>query len=120
MRTEPLPGSWSTKAPSCCRPRRDLRHAVAVMAVTPSLIPRTWLFRGIVSGVSGAAVYGVGVLLGRLVRRSATGRRLAEGAAARSPGWVERTLWAVLAVAVPVTLVVALVAGARCSRSSRR
>ncbi len=33
------------------------------LSLTPSLLPRTWLFQGIVSGISGAFGYGLGALL---------------------------------------------------------
>lgn len=39
------------------------------LSVTPSLLPRDWLYQGVVSGVITAAGYGIGVLLAWLSRR---------------------------------------------------
>ncbi|MCC2321181.1 alpha/beta-hydrolase N-terminal domain-containing protein [Cellulomonas xiejunii] len=36
--------------------------------MTPSLLPRDWLYQGLVSGISGALGYGVGVALARVLR----------------------------------------------------
>ncbi|MEV6771672.1 alpha/beta hydrolase [Nocardia sp. NPDC051030] len=38
-------------------------------SVSPSLLPRTWLFQGLVSGISAAIGYGVGCVLGWAVRK---------------------------------------------------
>jgi uncharacterized membrane protein len=38
-------------------------------ALTPSLLPRSWLFQGIVSGLTAAIGYGLGAFLSSLVRR---------------------------------------------------
>lgn len=59
--------------------------AFAMLAMTPSLLPRDWLFQGLVSGVSGAIGYGVGVVLAWLLRRSSTWRRWLAGLDARFP-----------------------------------
>lgn len=39
------------------------------LALTPSLLPRSWLFQGIVSGLTAAIGYGLGAFLGATVRR---------------------------------------------------
>ncbi|MGQ4600209.1 alpha/beta-hydrolase family protein [Nocardia sp. R6R-6] len=39
------------------------------LSVTPSLLPRDWLFQGLISGVNAALGYGVGCLLEWLLRR---------------------------------------------------
>ncbi|GAG42622.1 unnamed protein product, partial [marine sediment metagenome] len=39
------------------------------LSLTPSLLPRSWLFAGIVGGVNAAIGYGIGVLVGKLVDR---------------------------------------------------
>jgi uncharacterized membrane protein len=39
------------------------------MSLTPSLLPRTWLVQGLISGVSAATGYAIGALLGRALRR---------------------------------------------------
>ncbi|MGB6182119.1 MAG: alpha/beta-hydrolase family protein [Rhodococcus sp. (in: high G+C Gram-positive bacteria)] len=81
-------------------------------SLTPSLLPRGWLFQGIVSGITAAIGYGVGVAVGWVVLRTVLRQQ---------PWWplparVERTL----VVAVPVIAVVAggimLVESARWQR----
>jgi uncharacterized membrane protein len=71
--------------------------ALGVLALTPSLIPRTGVLQGVVCGVMFAAGYLVGVLLGLLVRPLArrTGRRL-NGAAWVLLGVVVLLVWAVV------------------------
>ncbi|RBY83862.1 hypothetical protein DQ238_02030 [Geodermatophilus sp. TF02-6] len=88
----------------------------AVMAMTPSLLPRNWLFQGVVSGISAAAGYGVGVLLAWLLRRSARVRRLASWIRDRLPRQAAGWAWAVLLVAVPVALVAMLLVSAEWQR----
>jgi uncharacterized membrane protein len=39
------------------------------LSLTPSLVPREWLFQGLIGGVSAAFGYGLGVLLGKAVYR---------------------------------------------------
>lgn len=39
------------------------------LSLTPSLLPRDWLFAGIVGGLNAAVGYGVGVVVGKLFRR---------------------------------------------------
>ncbi len=39
------------------------------LSMTPSLLPRTWLFQGLIGGINAVIGYGLGVLVGRLVRR---------------------------------------------------
>ncbi|MEZ0384451.1 alpha/beta hydrolase [Mycobacterium sp. pW045] len=67
------------------------------LSMTPSLLPRGPLFQGLVSGASGAAGYGLGVLIVWLVRymRSAD-------SSPSAPGWA----WAVL---IPTAVVIHLV-----------
>ncbi len=49
------------------------------MSLTPSLLPRTWLVQGLISGVSAVTGYAIGAVLGRLapVHPGATVRRIA-------------------------------------------
>ena len=42
--------------------------AYFIIALSPSLLPRTWLYQGLVSGICGAAGYGLGALLAWLAR----------------------------------------------------
>ncbi|HET6667448.1 MAG TPA: alpha/beta-hydrolase N-terminal domain-containing protein, partial [Intrasporangium sp.] len=39
-----------------------------IIALSPSLLPRTWLYQGLISGICGAAGYGLGALLAWLAR----------------------------------------------------
>ena len=39
------------------------------LSLTPSLVPREWLFQGLIGGVNAAFGYGLGVLLGKVVYR---------------------------------------------------
>jgi uncharacterized membrane protein len=43
------------------------------MSLTPSLLPRTWVVQGLISGVSVATGYAIGAILSRLVRRVVPG-----------------------------------------------
>ena len=39
------------------------------LSLTPSLLPRDWLFQGLIGGVNAAIGYGIGVFIGKLLRR---------------------------------------------------
>src|SRR5438045_857118 len=71
-----------TAEPIRARVRRFVRHEAygsftgavlatgfVAMSLTPSLLPRTWLVQGLISGVSAVTGYAIGALLGRLLRR---------------------------------------------------
>ena len=45
------------------------------LSMTPSLLPRDWLFQGLIGGLNAAIGYGIGVFAGRMVRRFALRRR---------------------------------------------
>jgi uncharacterized membrane protein len=62
-------------------------------ALTPSLLPRPWLFEGVIAGLGAAIGYGVGVLISWLIRRSP----LPEPGAT-----VKRWAWRLIAVLLPV------------------
>ncbi|UZJ26069.1 hypothetical protein RHODO2019_06460 [Rhodococcus antarcticus] len=81
-------------------------------AMTPSLIPRDWLFQGLVSGVTGVLGHGLGVVIAVLSRRT----RLAAWLRGR-PRWLRATGWGVLIVGVIATVVVMTVAAARWQRA---
>lgn len=80
------------------------------VALTPSLLPRPWLYMGAIAGLAAAVGYGVGVLLAWAVRRL-----LPRPPSDRS----RRVAWRVLAVAGPLLLVVAIVAGGRWQNQVR-
>lgn len=73
------------------------------VSVTPSLLPRSGLFQGLVSGILAATGYGIGALLGAVVRRVSSWR----------PGSsLRRNAWRGLAGTGVVVVAVALVMGA--------
>lgn len=39
------------------------------LSLTPSLLPRDWLFQGLIGGVNGAIGYGIGVFLSKMLQR---------------------------------------------------
>lgn len=79
-------------------------------SLTPSLLPRPWLFMGVIAGISAAVGYGVGVFVAWAVRRLLK----------RSPSDRTRRLaWRTLAVLGPLVFVVAMVAGARWQNQVR-
>jgi uncharacterized membrane protein len=39
------------------------------LSLTPSLLPRDWLFQGLIGGITAAIGYGIGVFVGRMMRR---------------------------------------------------
>jgi uncharacterized membrane protein len=45
------------------------------LSLTPSLLPRDWLFQGLIGGLNAAIGYGIGVFAGRMVRRFLLHRR---------------------------------------------
>ncbi|AQA02434.1 hypothetical protein BVC93_08285 [Mycobacterium sp. MS1601] len=45
------------------------------LSLTPSLLPRDWLFAGLIGGINAAIGYGLGVLVGKLFRRLVLRRR---------------------------------------------
>jgi uncharacterized membrane protein len=61
-------------------------------ALTPSLLPRSWLFQGLVSGLTAAIGYGLGATAGALVRRAVRRRY------PRAARWYWRIFWVYAAV----------------------
>ena len=45
------------------------------LSLTPSLLPRDWLFPGLIGGINAAIGYGIGVFAGRMMRRFVLRRR---------------------------------------------
>ncbi|MEO3758190.1 alpha/beta hydrolase [Mycobacterium sp. B14F4] len=45
------------------------------LSLTPSLLPRDWLFAGIIGGLNAAIGYGIGVFVGKMLRRFILRRR---------------------------------------------
>jgi uncharacterized membrane protein len=91
----------------------------AILAMTPSVMPRNWLFQGMVSGISAAAGYAVGVAVGWLVRRSHPYRRVERWVHRSVPRRVRRGGWGALLVAAPLSVLVVLVAASDWQRDVR-
>jgi len=91
----------------------------ALQAMTPSLMPRSWIFQAVASGISGAIGYGIGVLVWSLLRRTRTYRRLAARARSRVSEPTRRRIWLTLAAAVPTSLVLVLVVASDWQRQTR-
>jgi uncharacterized membrane protein len=92
--------------------------AFASLAMTPSLLPRSWLFQGVVSGVSAALGYGLGRVLHWALDRSARWRGVRERLGQRAPAWAPWAAWAVLLVAGAATLATMLTVSAEWQRQS--
>lgn len=91
----------------------------ALLAMTPSIMPRDWFFQAVVSGVSGAAGYGVGAGLGWLVRRTWTYRRTAARVRRSTSERARRRAWLVLLAAIPLSLLLVLVVASDWQREVR-
>ena len=93
-----------------------LAVAAGSLAMTPSLIPRTWLVQGLASGLCAAVGYGLGTLVWFLLRRTHHGLRLIAHVRVRTPRRVRQVAWTILLVAAGVLVMVMLVAGASWQR----
>nr|WP_197378884.1 alpha/beta hydrolase [Mycolicibacterium mengxianglii] len=71
------------------------------LSLTPSLLPRDWLFAGLIGGINAAIGYGLGVALGKMFRRLVL----------RGRTWwppAKRTLYAMKAATVVVSVIACL------------
>jgi uncharacterized membrane protein len=93
-----------------------LAVAAGSLAMTPSLIPRSWLVQGLASGLSAAVGYGVGTLVWFLLRRTHHGLRLVAHGRLWVPRGVRQAAWSILLIASAVVVLVMLVAGAHWQR----
>jgi uncharacterized membrane protein len=91
----------------------------ALQAMTPSLMPRSWVYQAVASGISGAIGYGIGVLIAALARRTRTYRTCARWLLDHVSPHVIRRAWQALVVAVPSSLVLVLVAASDWQRETR-
>ncbi|MFD6159023.1 alpha/beta hydrolase [Nocardia sp. NPDC060256] len=88
------------------------------LSLTPSLLPRDWLFEGLIGGVNAAIGYGVGCLL-EWAFRSWVRPRLPASVTkvfADLPTWVPGVVKAVVVVACVVVAIVMLIQSARWQR----
>ncbi|OBI71637.1 alpha/beta-hydrolase family protein [Mycobacterium sp. E740] len=67
------------------------------LSLTPSLLPRDWLFQGLIGGLNAAIGYGIGVFVAKMLRRFVLRRR---------PWWPppKRVLWALKTATVVVSV----------------
>lgn len=91
----------------------------ALVAMTPSLLPRSWIFQAYVSGISGAIGYGIGAALSGLFRLTPAYGWLTLRVRLFVPARVRRAVWPVLLAAVPVSLLVVLVFASDWQRQVR-
>ncbi|WP_157210018.1 alpha/beta hydrolase [Nocardioides aequoreus] len=80
-----------------------LGTALALLSFTPSLLPRGWLFQGVVAGSSAAAGYGAAVAL------AALGRELLDRERRETSARTWRAYLVALAVGTPLALVAGVV-----------
>ena len=92
--------------------------AFAALAMTPSLLPRSWVLQGVVSGVSAAVGYGAGHALGRVLLRWSASRRAGARLRRRAPAWVLGLAWVLLLLAATAALVTMLSVSADWQRQS--
>ncbi|MCP2295876.1 putative membrane protein [Nocardia amikacinitolerans] len=86
-------------------------------SLTPSLLPRDWLFQGLVSGVNAAIGYGVGCLLDLAYRKWIAPRVKPPAALAqRLPSWLGGAVKTLVVLACVVVAIVMLVQSARWQR----
>ncbi|MHC1562222.1 alpha/beta hydrolase [Actinomycetospora sp. C-140] len=90
--------------------------AFALISLTPSLIPRTYLFQGLATGISGGLGYGLGVALAWLAVRLARAIRRGTHVTRTAPVWFTPGSWVVLVVTAVVALLWMLIAGAGWQR----
>lgn len=75
------------------------------LSLTPSLLPRDWLFAGLIGGINAAIGYGIGVVIGKAFRHFVLRRRPWWPPAKRVLYWI-KTATVVLALAASVVVVI--------------
>ena len=75
------------------------------LSLTPSLLPRDWLFQGLIGGLNAAIGYGIGVFGWRLFRRFVIRRRKGWPPSKRVQ-YVGKTVTVVLAIAASVLMLI--------------
>ena len=91
----------------------------ALLAMTPSLLPRAWTFQAYVSGISGVIGYGIGALLAWAFRHTPARGWSTRAVHRLVPAAVRRTGWPLLLAAVPISLLVGLVIASDWQRQVR-
>lgn len=93
-----------------------LGTAFALISLTPSLIPRDYLFQGLATGISGALGYALGVALAWLLGRSARAAHLTDLFGRITPVWLTPGAWLVLVLTALSVFLLLLIAGAGWQR----
>jgi uncharacterized membrane protein len=93
-----------------------LGTAFGLISLTPSLIPRDYLFQGLATGVSGALGYALGVAVAWLLGRTARWTDLTDRVRQAQPVWLTPGAWLVLVLTAAVALLGILLAGAEWQR----
>ncbi|WP_433713259.1 alpha/beta hydrolase [Nocardia sp. CA-084685] len=89
-----------------------------VLSVTPSLVPRDWLFQGLISGINAALGYGLGCLLEWLFRLWVRPRlaKLLRDRISPPPTWVRYAVKSAILLTAALTAAFMLVQSARWQR----
>ena len=90
--------------------------ALALVSLTPSLIPRTYLFQGLATGISAAIGYALGVVVSWCVTRIDRDHHASARYQRLAPPWFPRAAWLSLLVGGPLGLLVMLLVGAHWQR----
>ncbi|HSK60055.1 MAG TPA: alpha/beta-hydrolase family protein [Actinomycetospora sp.] len=93
-----------------------LGTAFGLISLTPSLIPRDYLFQGLATGISGALGYALGVAIAWLLARTARWTDLTDRIRRAQPVWVTPGAWVVLVLTATAALLGILLAGAEWQR----
>ncbi len=104
-------GRWFARHHQLSFPGLVLGIGLLCMSLTPSLLPRTWLIQGMVSGLSMSTGYGIGTAIGWPVRRLA---RVTPGPRVRRVAW-----WVLAALTLP-SVGILLYQGSRWQRDLYR
>src|SRR6266511_3402538 len=104
-------GRWFARHHKLSFPGLVLGIGLLCMSLTPSLLPRTWLIQGMVSGLSMSTGYGIGTAIGWPVRRLA---RVTPGPRVRRVAW-----WVLAALTLP-SVGILLYQGSRWQRDLYR
>lgn len=75
------------------------------LSLTPSLLPRDWLFAGLIGGINAAIGYGIGVFVAKMLRRFVLRRRV-WWPPSRRVLWTAETVTVLLALTACVLMVI--------------
>jgi uncharacterized membrane protein len=115
-RLPPRVARWIRYVPRLHAAGFVLGTAFALVSLTPSLIPRGYLFQGLATGISAALGYALGVALAWVLGRTARWTHLTERLQRIAPVWLTPGAWLVLVVTAALTVSMVLVAGAGWQR----